>query len=73
MSLQILGCVQIPTKEQVSGLSEELQARSRLPLHVLKVLESLPEGTHPMTQLSTAVLALQVCCDQKYNAAHQHA
>ena len=51
---------QVPSTEQVSSLSEELRARSKLPQHVFKVLDALPEGTHPMTQLSTAVMALQV-------------
>lgn len=52
--------MQIPTKEQVSQVSEELRARSQLPPHILKVLDALPQNTHPMTQLSTAVMALQV-------------
>ena len=52
--------MQVPSAEQVSSLSEELRARSKLPQHVFKVLDALPEGTHPMTQLSTAVMALQV-------------
>lgn len=42
------------------ALSLELRSRARLPEHVGKVLAALPEGTHPMTQFSTAVLALQV-------------
>ena len=52
--------MQIPTADQVTGLSEDLRSRSKLPQHVLKVLDALPEGTHPMTQLSTAVMSLQV-------------
>ena len=52
--------MQVPTADQVSGLSEDLRSRSKLPQHVLKVLDALPEGTHPMTQLSTAVMSLQV-------------
>ena len=42
------------------ALSLELRSRARLPAHVGKVLAALPEGTHPMTQFSIAVLALQV-------------
>jgi hypothetical protein len=53
--------VQIPSKEQVDALSAELSYRGKdLPGHVHKVLAALPAGTHPMTQFSTAVLALQV-------------
>ena len=52
---------QIPSKEQVDALSAELSYRGKeLPGHVHKVLAALPAGTHPMTQFSTAVLALQV-------------
>jgi citrate synthase len=36
-----------------------LRERSALPAHVPAVLAALPPGTHPMTQLSAAVLALQ--------------
>ena len=50
---------QVPNKEQVLALSEELRSRSALPAHVPAVLKALPPGTHPMTQFSTAVLALQ--------------
>lgn len=42
------------------ALSLELRSRAKLPAHVAKVLAALPEGAHPMTQFSTAVLALQV-------------
>jgi len=52
-------CAQVPSKEQVLALSEELRSRSELPAHVPAVLKALPQGTHPMTQFSTAVLALQ--------------
>ena len=58
---------QVPSKEQVSSVTEELQSRSTLPEHLKKVLSSLPKDTHPMTQLSIAILTLQVshCC-QRY-------
>jgi Citrate synthase, C-terminal domain len=51
---------QIPSAEQVAELSGELRSRAELPSHVTRVLRELPPGTHPMTQLSIAVLALQV-------------
>jgi hypothetical protein len=60
---QIGNCAaQVPNKEQVLALSEELRSRSALPAHVPAVLKALPPGTHPMTQFSTAVLALQARC-----------
>lgn len=46
----------MPSKEQVSAVTQELQQRSTLPEHVKKVLKSLPKDTHPMTQLSIAIL-----------------
>lgn len=55
--------LQIPSKEQASSVTEELRSRSALPEHLKKVLKALPEGTHPMTQLSIAIMALQVGCE----------
>ncbi len=52
--------VQVPSKEQAASVTEELRARSALPDYLKKVLASLPKDTHPMTQLSIAILALQV-------------
>ncbi|KAK9916173.1 hypothetical protein WJX75_009710 [Coccomyxa subellipsoidea] len=61
---------EIPSKEQVDALSAELSYRGKdLPGHVHKVLAALPAGTHPMTQFSTAVLALQP--DSQFAAAYQ--
>jgi len=50
---------QIPSAQQVAELSGELRSRAAVPPHIAKVLAALPPDTHPMTQLSTAVLALQ--------------
>ena len=52
--------LQLPTDAQVKSVTEELRARSAVPGYVKTVLEALPSGTHPMTQFSTLVLALQV-------------
>ena len=55
----------------MDGLSAELSARGKdIPPHVHKVLAALPPGTHPMTQFSTAVLALQVRCPSLRIGAH---
>ena len=32
---------------------------AQMPDHVLKVLQALPKGTHPMTQFAQGILALQ--------------
>jgi citrate synthase len=52
--------LQVPSKDQASAVTQELQQRSTLPEHLKKVLKSLPKDRHPMTQLSIAILALQV-------------
>lgn len=49
----------IPTPGQVSSVTEELRRRSAVPPHLKKVLDALPPGTHPMTQLTSLVMALQ--------------
>ncbi|ONK61903.1 uncharacterized protein A4U43_C08F34760 [Asparagus officinalis] len=50
----------VPSKEQVSALSKELQSRSTVPDHVYKAIDALPINAHPMTQFTTGVMALQV-------------
>lgn len=50
---------EIPTEEQVLWLSDQWKNRSNVPEHTLKVLDSLPAGTHPMTQLSMAIVSMQ--------------
>ncbi|KAK9843683.1 hypothetical protein WJX81_002147 [Elliptochloris bilobata] len=50
---------EVPTKEQVAGVTADLAARAKLPAHLPAVLAALPKDTHPMVQFSTAVLALQ--------------
>lgn len=50
---------EIPTDEDVRWLSAEWSRRSDVPAHVFATLESLPADTHPMTQFSVAVLAMQ--------------
>jgi hypothetical protein len=60
--------LQVPSKAQVSAVSEDLRRRSVVPPHIKSLLEALPVDTHPMTQLVTLVSAMQVgnttllCC-----------
>ncbi len=58
----------IPTPEQVHALSRDWSKRSYVPDHVLAVIDALPVETHPMTQYSTAILALQT--DSKFAKAY---
>lgn len=55
--LMLLG--EIPTKEEVDHLSATWARRSHVPNYVFDVIEALPISTHPMTQFSVAVMALQ--------------
>ncbi len=50
---------EIPTEENVRWLSGEWAKRSNVAPHVFDTLRALPAGTHPMTQFSIAVLAMQ--------------
>ncbi len=57
--LWLLLCDEVPTKEQTDALTAELHSRAKLPAHVEPMIRSFPKGMHPMTQLSSAILALQ--------------
>jgi citrate synthase len=50
---------EVPTKAQADALTAELHARSELPSHVEDMIRTFPKGMHPMTQLSSAILAMQ--------------
>ncbi len=50
---------EIPTEEQITGLREEMAARSKVPQRVLDVIDAMSPDLHPMSQFSAAVLALQ--------------
>jgi citrate synthase len=50
---------ELPTQEDVEMVTEEWRTRSEVPKHVFSMLDSLPLSTHPMTQFSMAVLAMQ--------------
>lgn len=67
-SLWLLLTGEIPTGEEVKELNAELNRRNAIPDHVLKTLDSVPITTHPMTQLSIGLLALQ--SESKFRAAY---
>jgi citrate synthase len=50
---------EIPTTEEVNWLSREWDKRANISPDVFKVIDALPLGTHPMTQLTTGIMALQ--------------
>lgn len=55
--LMLLG--ELPTEEEVQWLCDEWERRSKVPDHVFAALDALPVDTHPMTQFTIAISALQ--------------
>lgn len=55
--LMLIG--ELPTEEDVAHLSATFARRSHVPNCVFDVIEALPADTHPMTQFSIAIMALQ--------------
>jgi len=51
---------EVPTEEQVNWLADEWRRRATLPDHTLAVLNALDVNTHPMTQFSIAINAMQI-------------
>lgn len=50
---------ELPTKDDVLELEEEIKKRQEVPNYVFDVINALPKDTHPMTQISMGVLAMQ--------------
>lgn len=50
---------ELPTEDDVRWLSAEWAKRGEVPAYVYTTLDSLSSDTHPMTQFSIAILALQ--------------
>merc|ERR1712125_79507 len=50
---------EVPSAEDTAAMTAELHSLSSIPDSVLNTIASLPVDTHPMTQLSIAMLALQ--------------
>lgn len=48
----------IPTQDQVKGLSQDWARRGQLPPHVCNLLKQCPKHVHPMSQLSAACTVL---------------
>jgi citrate synthase len=49
----------VPTAAQVAEVTAAWRANETLPAHVMRTLDALPVETHPMTQLSVGILAMQ--------------
>lgn len=50
---------ELPTSKDRKALTEELNARAKVPAYVWKVLQAMPKGSHPMCMLDTAILCMQ--------------
>ncbi|MEM9928829.1 MAG: citrate (Si)-synthase [Bacteroidota bacterium] len=50
---------EIPTEAEVEALTADWQSRADVPEQVFKTLESLPADTHPMTQFTIGIMAMQ--------------
>ncbi len=55
--LMLLG--EMPTYDDVLAIQKDWRERSDVPEHVFKTLDSLPIDTHPMTQFSIGIMAMQ--------------
>lgn len=55
--LMLIG--ELPSEEDVEHLSATFARKSHVPNYVFDVIEKLPISTHPMTQFSIAITALQ--------------
>ena len=60
---------EIPTKAEVDALSKEWVRRSELPEHVIEIMDAMPLTSKPMTQFSTAILAMAT--ESKFQKAHR--
>ena len=49
----------IPTESEVNALCLSFRKRSKVPEYVFDILKAMPIDTHPMTMLSTAIVAMQ--------------
>ncbi|MEA1987275.1 MAG: citrate (Si)-synthase, eukaryotic [Candidatus Marinimicrobia bacterium] len=49
----------LPTEDDVKLVSDEWKQRQKLPDYLLKIMDSYPKDLHPMTQFSSAILALE--------------
>ncbi len=50
---------EVPTDEEVKWLSDQWISRCNIPSQTFKILEQLPQSTHPMTQFIMAISSLQ--------------
>ena len=57
--LYLLLTGEMPSEDDVRALSADWRARSKVPDHVFKTIDGLPQEAHPMTQFVTGIMAAQ--------------
>lgn len=60
---------EFPTAEDVKAVSAEWERRSNVPDHVFQTLDALPLHTHPMTQFTIGIMAMQT--ESKFAEAYR--
>jgi len=50
---------EIPSSAEVAEITAAWRANEQLPVHVARTLDAMPTDTHPMTQLSLGLMAMQ--------------
>lgn len=50
---------ELPTEDDVKEVTKEWTTRGELPGYLIDILKAIPKGTHPMTQFSMGIMALQ--------------
>lgn len=65
--LMLLG--EMPTYDDVLEIQADWRTRSEVPAHVYAAIDSLPTTTHPMTQFSIGIMAMQT--DSKFAKAYR--
>jgi len=50
---------EFPDKEELAQFSSDIKKRKSIPSYVWDVLKAMPDDSHPMTMLNTAILVLQ--------------
>lgn len=51
---------EMPNDTELRDLQNELLARQRVPDYVWKVIDSMPENSHPMAMFNTAILVMEI-------------
>lgn len=50
---------EIPNKEEINNLSQDLQKRASLPNYIIKIIDNFPSSTSPMVKFITAIAAME--------------